>query len=250
MGLIATEASAIRAALTFMTRLPLGGDPSDEAIAASVKWYPLAGAVIGGCLAAVFWFGGYLFRAEVSIVLAMVVGLALTGALHEDGLADTFDGLGAGPDRDRMLAAMKDSGIGAFGVIAVVSVLLLKFVTLAATADLLVIWVLIAAHVLSRVGVFSTLRTAPYARSNGKAGFASGASGWFVVTATGALAVIPLWMAAGWASVLAGAFALAIAQAALRWRVEGRLGGYTGDTLGATQQVGETAFYLGVLAVA
>lgn len=246
--MIATEVAAIRAAITFMTRLPLGGDPSDKAVAASVKWYPLAGLLIGACLAATFWVLGYLFRSDVSLVLTLIAGLLLTGALHEDGLADTFDGLGAGPDRDRMLAAMKDSGVGVFGVVALVSVLLLKFVALSATADLLVLWVLIAAHGLSRAGVFVTLRTTPYARSNGKAGFASGASGAVVVLLTNGLALVPLWMATGWGTVLAGVFALALAQAVLRWRVEGRLGGYTGDTLGATQQVGEVAFYLGVLA--
>ncbi len=250
MGVIATEIAAVRAAVTFMTRLPLGGEPSDKAVAASIKWYPLAGLLIGGILAALFWFLGYLFRAEVSLVMTLIAGLVLTGALHEDGLADTFDGMGAGPDRDRMLDAMKDSGIGAFGVTAVVSALLLKFVTLSATADLLVIWVLIAAHGLSRAGVFVTLRSTPYARSDGKAGFASGATGVVVVLLTCALALVPLWMATGWAPVAAGIFAMAMAQAVLRWRVEGRLGGYTGDTLGATQQVGEVAFYLGVLAAA
>ena len=121
MRLLREEAAAFLLAVQFMTRLPLGNDRlySAERFLRSRAHYPLIGLLIGGFCAAVFWAASVLFDPLLAILLAVAAGIVLSGALHEDGLADLFDGLGA-PTPERMMEIMRDSRIGAFGVIALV----------------------------------------------------------------------------------------------------------------------------------
>jgi adenosylcobinamide-GDP ribazoletransferase len=174
----------------------------------------------------------------------MIATLVATGAFHEDGLADAVDGFGGGLDRNRALAIMKDSRIGAFGAIALGMALLLKFVTLNSVPLRQAALLLLAGHAVSRLGAVFIMTRLPYVRESDdsrskplvqQVSMVSVA----IAALTGTVAVVPL----GWAG---GLGILAVGLVCCTWALylRRRLGGYTGDCLGAAQQLGECAFYL------
>ena len=240
-------------AVQFLTRLPV---PAAEAYspqrhAAAVRYYPLVGALIGGLCAAVFWLAHLWLAHTVAVVMAVAAGLAATGAFHEDGLADTYDGLGATVDRDRALEIMRDSRLGTYGAAALVIALGLKVTTLVSLAPEIVAAALVAGHGLSRLSSVVVLETGTYVRDAGVATPVAariGLAGWFVILLTG----VALAGGLGWLlSPLATVFALgglAAGHVLMRLWYERRLGGYTGDTLGAVQQSSEIGLYLGLCA--
>ena len=243
----------LSAATGLLTRLPFPVD-GDRAIArgAAAAWaYPLVGVLVAGMAATVhlgaIWVGVPASLAAGLVLLTLVV---LTGALHEDGLADTVDGLFGGWTRERRLDIMKDSRIGAYGVLALVFSLGLRWGTLdvlSATADL---WpALIAAAALSRgamVGVWAAL---PPARPSGLAasvGRPRRATALLAASIALVVAVAGLGLLAGLvASLCAAAAGYGVARTALT-----RIGGQTGDILGASQQVSEIAVLVSLAALA
>ena len=110
-------------ALQFLTRIPVTGevDHSDEAFARSARFYPLVGIIVGLVAAGVFFVADMFLTDSVSALLALLAGVAVTGGLHEDGLADAADGLIGGKDRDHTLDIMRDHTVGVFGVLALIS---------------------------------------------------------------------------------------------------------------------------------
>jgi adenosylcobinamide-GDP ribazoletransferase len=245
----------VRAAFTFLTRIPVGGFPYADA---DWRWssahFPMVGAVVGAIMAATWWLAAPLGVAP-ACVLALIASLVVTGGFHEDGLADTADALGGGYDRARVLAILKDSRIGAFGGLALASTLLLRaalLVELGALAPA----ALVATQAASRMPPIWLMAVLPYAtadaesksRQINRAGAAQAvvASGWTVALG-GALVV------AGVLPALAALVALTAAvpvAALLGWRFWRRVGGVTGDFLGATQQVVEAAMLAALVAVA
>ena len=233
----APRAADLWVATALLTRLPLPVTP-DWSRGARAAWaYPLAGLVAAVVAAAIGSVVGWVAAPPVA-VLATVVALAMvTGALHEDGLADTADGLWGGHDRARRLEIMRDSRIGSYGVLALVFAALLKVTALWATGA----WVaaLLAAAVLSRAVMVVVMASLPHARADGLARLTGRAPSW---AAWGAMLVAMLVALAltGWAAfaalLAAGGAAVAVALLA-----RARIGGQTGDILGATQQVAEVA---------
>ena len=240
-------------AVQFLTRLPVpaANAYSPERLAAAVRYYPLVGALIGGLCAAVFWLAHLWLPQTVSVLVAVATGLAATGAFHEDGLADTFDGLGATGDRDRALEIMRDSRLGAFGAVALAVALGLKVAALTNLAPTAVVAALVAGHGLSRLSSVVALETGTYVREAGVATPVTarmGPAGWFAVLIAGiALAAGLVWMLSPLATALAFG-GLAAGHVPMRLWYERRLGGYTGDTLGAVQQCSEIGLYLGLCA--
>ena len=112
-------------AVQFLTRLPVpnGVEFSQQRLAAAPRYYPLVGIVIGALSASVFFAATIIFPNTVSIILAITGGVLFTGAFHEDGLADTFDGIGGGTTKERALTIMKDSRIGVYGAVALMSIM-------------------------------------------------------------------------------------------------------------------------------
>jgi adenosylcobinamide-GDP ribazoletransferase len=235
-------------ALAFFTRIPCtrwaGGSEDDLNHAA--HYFPLVGILVGFVAAGTFWLAGLVFPQDIAVIASMVATLWLTGTFHEDGLADTVDGLGGGWTKEQALAIMKDSRIGSYGAIALVVALLAKFEVLVHFPPALLPAVLVAGHALSRFAAVLVIYTQVYVRETGKAKLlAQHISG-------GALLVAAIF----------GLFPLALLHPALLWallpvalvwlwfslKLRQRLGGYTGDCLGAMQQLCELAFYLGVLA--
>lgn len=237
-----------RAALAFLTRLPAGPLESAD-FAAAPGWFAAIGLGLGTVMAGVWFLAAWVWTPPLAALAAVAVGLLLTGALHEDGLADTFDGLGAPRPTERALEIMRDSRIGAFGALALGLGLAARVAALAALGGLAPV-ALIAGQGLSRAGMTLMLRAGPYVRQSGAGTGMTGPLGsglGLLVLATAAAAALALW-AAGLGALLAGLAGLALVQLALRRWAQQRLGGITGDILGAAQVLGDLGFLLGLLA--
>lgn len=246
------ELSYFLAALGYFTRVPVPAwvGFSAESLQQAARYLPAVGLLVGGVAAAVFWGAAKLWPVPVAVLLAMAASIAVTGAFHEDGLSDTADGLGGGWDKQRILEIMKDSRVGSYGVVALVLALLGKFSLL---TSLDVAWVpitLLAAHAFSRFCALTLMATMDYARDDSQskakpvaARLSFGALLFALVFAAAPLLWLPPVQAL--AGVLLAMLAtLWLARKCRRW-----LGGYTGDCLGAVQQVAELGFLLGVGAV-
>lgn len=234
-----------RAALAFLTRLPAGRLDSAD-FARAPGWFAAIGLLIGGFQAVVFAGAAMLWPPGLAALVAVAAGLMITGALHEDGLADMVDGLGSGRPAERALEIMRDSRIGSFGALALGLALAARVMSLAALGPLAPA-TLCAAGGLSRGAMALMLRAGPYLRPRGAG---SGMTG---PLRTGALAgaalgaALLVWWSAGWA-VIGGLAGLALGAGAARGWAMHRLGGVTGDVLGAAQVLGEIGFLMGVLA--
>jgi adenosylcobinamide-GDP ribazoletransferase len=248
-GPAAREARALWLAAVFFTRLPLPSldtlRPEDERRATA--YWPLLGACIGAVIAGVWWLAARIWPPGIAAGLALTAGLLLTGALHEDGFADVCDGLGGGRTRERALEIMRDSRVGAFGAIGLVMLLTLKWQALAALPPAALPGTLIVAHTLSRGILVPMTLALTYARTDNRVAQRMGARPDARLAGTAALALAPLLLLppAAWPGCLVAAAAV--------WLVcylwfRRRLGGYTGDCLGATQQLCEAAVLLASLA--
>ena len=248
-GWAAEEAAVALTALQFLTRLQVpSGLHSPARMAASPRWYPAVGALVGGAAALVWWAAAQALPPLLTALLAVSAGVLVTGALHEDGLADTCDGMG-GASPERALAIMRDSRIGTYGVLGLGFVLAAKVLALEALPA--VPLVLVAGHAASRASMVLALATGRYARIEGAAtpvagGLAGGGLGFAL--GCGLAALLALALALPWTAVAGGLVGLAAGHALVRGVAGRRIGGFTGDTLGAVQQLGEAGLYLGVLA--
>ena len=246
------ELPSLLVALQFLTRLRLATqvDYSAEAARASPRWYPGAGAVVGLITGVIYWGAALLFPPLVAVLVSVAAGLIVTGGLHEDGFADACDGLGGVRPRERVLEIMRDSRIGTYGVLGRGLMLATKVAALAALPVLAVPFVLIAGHAASRASMLWVMASSDYVRDAGAASaVAGGLDQRAIVTgfATTAVVLVPVLFVLPFLSVVLGLAGLAAGHFAMRHRYEGRLGGYTGDCLGAVQQCSEVGFYLGLL---
>ncbi len=248
------QLSSFAIALQFMTRLPglNNAEWSKERERASVGYYPASGAVIGLIAAIVYWLAAQIFSGTLASLLAVAAAVLVTGGLHEDGLADVCDGVGGGQNREKALAIMKDSHIGAYGTLGLILVIAAKVFALASLTPAIAVVALVGAHVTSRAAILGVLATARYARPEGGTASAVAAKpsreSWLAAGITlllivaGSLAVLP---AGAIVCAIAGS---AVAAIVVRYRFMQKLDGYTGDCLGAVQQAGELGFYLGLAA--
>jgi len=242
-------------ALQFFTRLPIPrwvGFEQDWLHHAS-RYFPLVGLVVGVIGAAVYAAAALVLPAPVAAVLSTVATIYITGAFHEDGFADTCDGLGGGMTRERVLEIMKDSRVGAYGAIGVVCMLGTKVTTLAMLPPASAIAALLLAHPLSRLCATSLIWRMEYARAEGKAKpLAERMTGAefciAVVTVVLAAAVLLAAGALTAQSILAAIASCVLATWWLARKFARRIGGYTGDCLGAVQQLAEAVAYLAILA--
>ena len=249
--MIRRELATFFAALGYFTRLPVPGwvGYSPDGLARAARYLPAIGLLVGGAGALVFWLASQVWAQPVAVVLSMVATIALTGAFHEDGLADAADGLGGGWDKAKILAIMKDSRVGSYGVIAVVLALLGKFALLSTLPAGQVVAALIAGHAVSRFCAVSLMVTMDYARDDdtSKARPVAARLGLGPLLFTLVFAGLPLLLLVPEPAMTAVAMA-ALATLWLATKCRRWLGGYTGDCLGAVQQLAEIAFYLGLAA--
>jgi adenosylcobinamide-GDP ribazoletransferase len=221
-------------ALQFLTVMPplVRRAPGPDDLGRSEAYFPLVGLLLGAALAGVDILLQPVVAPLVRDVILVAMLAALTGALHLDGVVDTFDGLFAGADHERRLAVMRDPRAGSFGVVAVVLLLALKLAALASLAPMLRSPALLLAPCLGRWAIVLVTRAFPYARPEGMGSAFRSSLGWAHVVAAGAIAVAGAGLAVGPGGLLVWLAASSGALLAGRW-VAGRLGGLTGDTYGA-----------------
>jgi adenosylcobinamide-GDP ribazoletransferase len=238
--------AAARAAVAFLTVVPVGHlDAGPADVGRGTVFFPVVGAGVGAVAALVAWAVAQVLPATVAGLAAVAAGAVLTGALHLDGLADTADGYG-GRTRERALEIMRDHSVGTFGVVALVVDVGLRTAAVAALAGrphgLLF---LVAAGALSRsaaaaLGVL--LPDARASRGGGLAALLDGVAPWRPAVAA-VLGVGVAVLCAGWAGI-AAALAVAAVAGLWGWHCRRRLGGVTGDTLGAASEAGEVLVLL------
>lgn len=237
-------------ATAVLTRLPTGGGmPAEGAVAAASWAFPLVGTGVGALVALIFLLAEMLgCGASPAALLAVLAGMLLTGALHEDGLADTADGFGGGHDREDKLAIMRDSRHGTYGILALVVSVGLRAAALAAIGEPIhAALALISAHAVSRAALPPAMRLMSPARADGLAAAAGRPAGATVIAAVAIGTAIALFGLGPARGIVAGILA-AVAVAMAAWLAQRQVGGYTGDVLGAFQQIGEIVMLLAAAA--
>ncbi len=232
-------------AFRYLTVLPLPAGTAPGDLGRAAGWFPAVGAVLGAALAAGSVAADRLVPPGVAAVLLVTAWAGLTGALHLDGLADTCDGLGGGWTRERALAIMRDPRSGPYGVTAVVLVLALKVAALAALPEGLVWRALVCAVVLARAAPVALVRLCGAARPEGAGHAFAAAVRWPALAVAAVVAALTAVLALGpWGAAPLAAVGLTTWGWAAYLRR--RLGGFTGDALGALVEVTEA----GVLTIA
>ena len=248
---VAGQLNLFRLALSFMTRLPAGRlDYSPEKMHLALRYFPAVGWLLGLQLCGVFLLTEHLSGSTVAVVVCVVVSILLTGALHEDGLADTFDGFYGGFDTERKLTIMKDSRIGTYGSAALFSALALKITLLLELANNgQVISALLVAYPLSRAMAITHGQDLPYVSAPGKSKsdplakpMSTGNLIFTVICGALALLLFPL------VSAIAVIISVVIARILLRLWMKKHIQGFTGDCLGAAQQFQELLIYFVLVA--
>jgi adenosylcobinamide-GDP ribazoletransferase len=249
-------------ALQFYTRIPVTGrlaqwsDYSAERLSISTRYFTLIGILIGAITATIFWLAHLYLPASIAVVLAISGGVLVTGGFHEDGWADFCDGFGGHTSRERTLEIMTDSRIGTYAGLGLVLLLLLKIVTLSSMAPTQIAAALLVMHPVSRAFAVLIMATLPYAKPHDESKAKPIATNIAVVNLVFAIAIALIYaglIAAKLAPSLLDTRHLFIASCLMSlgwWRLrsmmKARLQGYTGDTLGATQQLTEGLGYIGL----
>ena len=235
-------------AQTFLTRLPCPRhvDHDAHALGRSTPFFAVVGTLIGVIAAGVYWLASQVFDPVISATLTLACTILLTGAFHEDGLADTADGLGGGFTLERKLDIMRDSRIGTYGASALILGIVLRLLAIAALPGDVAVAALILSHTLARFSSLPLIYFNTYVREQG-----TGKP--FAARVTrGRLGLASVWCGLVWLilpgelwpAIVAAALVTVAAQAFFRRQ----LGGITGDTLGAANQAVETSVYLTLLA--
>ncbi len=235
-----------RVALAFLTRLPVPlDDVEDVALGRAARGFPVVGLVVGLCGGLVYAVADILaLPASVSALLAIGAMVLITGALHEDGLADTADGVGGGRDRAQALSIMRDSRIGSYGVIALLFALALRVACVASLAEAeLVTLALVAAASGSRAVLPVVMFYVPPARSDGLS-HAAGPPVRRAMIEAAALAGLVGVVGLGFLGGILAALLVGLVVWALVGFLGGKLGGQTGDVLGTVQQAAEIVILL------
>lgn len=258
MSVLAHELRLLAVAMQYFTRLPMPIGSGFEAdwLNQSVRYFPVAGWVVGSVSAAVLWLAAQLLPMPVAALMAVAAAIVFTGAFHEDGLADTFDALGGHVSAKRALEIMRDSRLGTYGTLALVVVVGLRWQVLSALPVGLGMALLVAANSVARAGAASLMAALPYVRLDADAKAKPVAQNlrggrWLATLLLGVLptGVLCVWQP-GWALALgAGVLAAALACVVCGFWCSRRLGGYTGDVLGCAEQCAELGSGLALLAV-
>ena len=239
----------ILAAFMFFTRLPfwrIKQVPS-ECFKHVVNYWSFAGWLTGGLMAAIYSVAVYMFPVEIAVMLALIGRLLLTGALHDDGLADFFDGFGGCTDRSRILSIMKDSHIGSYGVIGLICYFLLMVMLIASLPSRLACFALLAFDAWSKFLASNLVNFLPYARkeeeAKNKTLYSRMHTSEFIFCCLAAL--LPLFWLPNAVYGLAILTPLVTVWTLTTW-LKRRIQGYTGDCCGALFLLCELSFYVGI----
>jgi adenosylcobinamide-GDP ribazoletransferase len=229
----------LRGAVILLTRFPAGGTARERgALAGSVRWFPLVGALIGLVVGAMYALGTQWLPSLVAGLIAILVGVMVTGGLHEDGLGDIADAFGGGSDPAEVARILKDPRQGTFGVLAIAGALSVRAGALGSVSPLDGVAMAVAAHVIGRTAIVIAMRFHPVA---------PGLAASYASTVTTVDLFVAIGIGVGLAAFASGIWVLAcLAIALAAVRIMGRLavkklGGVSGDVLGGIEQVTESA---------
>lgn len=256
-------------ALLFYTRIPCPKNINHhpDYLNKASRYFPLIGWFVGGISFVVFYLSTFVFSTEIAVVLSMIASVLVTGAFHEDGFADVCDGFGGGWTKEKILLIMKDSAIGAYGAIGLALLFLLKFQSLVQLTNSAqipdfgfgywnlnfgILLIFISTHALSRLAAISIVFTHQYSREDATSKSKPIAQNftWREVAGAFFFGLLPLLVLAVFfwqilfAVIPVFLFRFFLARYFQKW-----IDGYTGDCLGATQQICEVVFYLSSIAL-
>lgn len=244
-------------ALMFYTRIPCPSWVNHDAgyLNLATRYFPFIGWIVALVSWLTYLLSSTVLSTDISVVLSMTAGILTTGAFHEDGFADVCDGFGGGWTKEKILVIMKDSRVGTYGAVGLILILMTKFMTLQHFAALSIYTmgaILLMAHSLSRLAAVCIIFTLGYAREDADSKAKPVAQQLQVknLITAGVFGLFPLaWLCTISIYFLVVVTPVLIIILYLRGYFKKWLGGYTGDCLGATQQVTEVAIYLTVMAI-
>ncbi|KZN46844.1 adenosylcobinamide-GDP ribazoletransferase [Pseudoalteromonas luteoviolacea] len=249
-----SQFALFKLAAIFLTRVPiqLRGHVSDEDINLSSRYFALVGLCIGLCMALVLWLMSLCIPFSVAIVFTLGLGLIITGAFHEDGFADTWDGFGGGWSKQQKLDIMKDSRIGTYGGVALIILMLSKYQLLLAlsTNISVLLFSVVIAQTLSRMTATSLIGKLPYVQLDAQSKVKPVAkslksSSRIILYTTGLITSLAGFYLVGFSvwHMLGLVLTLWLTRWVCQQWFARQLGGYTGDCLGAAQQICEITIY-------
>ena len=245
--MIKREIQILLTSVMFYTRIPVPPTIkySDEMLNKATRYFPFVGLIIGGITALIYYGLSFVFPVALAIVFSIAAGILFSGAFHEDGFADVCDGFGGGWTKQERLSIMKDSRIGTYGTVGLILILLTKFICLNELPVKTLPLIMIAAHSFSRFVPVITIFFGKYAREDLTSkvkpiGNKIGVGGFIFSFIVG---ILPLFLFKNWLFILATIIPLIIGFAFMPY-FNKRIGGYTGDCLGAIQQVCEICVYI------
>jgi adenosylcobinamide-GDP ribazoletransferase len=251
-------------ALMFYTRIPCPKniDHNPDYLNKASRYFPLIGWIVGGICFGIYYLSSIVFSVEIALILSIIAGILTTGAFHEDGFADVCDGFGGGWTKEKILLIMKDSAIGAYGAIGLVLLFFLKFeavFSLVSKSEIVnlqsaicILLLFVSAHSVSRLAAISIVFTHQYSREDASSKSKPIAQNFTWKEVIGALffGLLPFVVLSffQWQLLLA-LVPVFIARFFLARYFQKWIDGYTGDCLGATQQVCEVIFYMSIIAI-
>ena len=247
-------------ALGFFTRIPVPSFTNfqESELNHSTQYFPLIGIIVGLVGAGSYAISTQFLPQSIAVLISMVVTIYLTGAFHEDGLADSADGIGGGWTREQILTIMQDSRLGTYGAVALFLMLFAKFQLLSSLDSYFISFTLIAGHALSRLSAVYVMATLNYTKPEGKAKPLATQVNVLDLTVATMFGLLPFFAIVGLLvinnhspSITIKFVLMTLTPVLLSWlwwrhKIYKWLGGYTGDTLGAMQQIAELAFYFGL----
>ncbi len=247
-------------ALGFFTRIPVPNFANfqESDLNHSAKYFPLIGIIVGSVGAGSYAICAQFLPQNVAVLISMVVAIYLTGAFHEDGLADSADGMGGGWRREQILTIMQDSRLGTYGAVALFLMLFAKFQLLSSLNSYFVSFALIAGHALSRLSAVYIMASLRYTKPEGKAKPLATQVSLLDISVATVFGLLPFFAMIGLLlinnhspSIVIKFVLMVLIPVLISWfwwrhKINKCLGGYTGDTLGAMQQIAELAFYFGL----
>jgi adenosylcobinamide-GDP ribazoletransferase len=247
MTLLKNEIKIFFTALMFYTRIPCPKWVNHDAefLNKATRYFPFIGWIVGGACAMVFFLSYFLLSKEVSLILSLITGILITGAFHEDGFADVCDGFGGGWTKEKILDIMKDSRVGAYGAIGLICIFLFKFFLLLSIDPKFIPMVIFSAHAYSRFCAASFILTHQYVRENEDSKAKPVAKSLslhnFIIALLFGVSALFIFKTIFIFLLLLPVYLIKyfLGRYYTKW-----IGGYTGDCLGATQQVCEVGFYL------
>ena len=248
----------------FYTRIPCPKsiDHHPDYLNKATRYFPLIGWIVGSISFLAFYLFSFFLSTETAVICALIVSVLTTGAFHEDGFADVCDGFGGGWTKEKILIIMKDSAIGAYGAIGLVLLFLLKFKLLSESVSLFtgdnsiaifqVLLLFISAHAVSRLAAISIIFTHEYSRddASSKSKPIAKNHSWKEIFGSFFFGLLPLFVFSYFQyKFLLALIPVFIARFFLARYFQKWIDGYTGDCLGATQQVSEVVYYLSILLI-